>query len=323
MIQSVRRNVEHITELEHINPNGSVESIQKWARIAFRDRDTGVVDETQQRAFEVIITTFICTFHEESNRNELQGLTGTMEPYSRSRYIKLKRQLKLLAGMQNDERQLIMFLTGAGGSGKMEVINSVLAYAKGFCKEMEYVFDKRMIVVTAMSGVAATIVKGETVHSAAKLNCSKITLEHQREWAGARMIIVDEISFASSNDIMNLNETLGQLKQVIRERYGGLHVIFTGDFSQLEPVNGIPLYREPSFAPWHEWINCFVELTGQHRFKNDPEFGRVMKQIHDGCPTAEDIAYLNTRIINGDHPNAPMMEDVPYNVAYAVYKNTD
>ena len=100
-------------------------------------------------------------------------------------------------------------------------------------------------------------------------------------------------------------------------------MIFTGDFSQLEPVNGIPLYREPNFAPWHAWINCFVELTGQHRFKNDPEFGRVMKQIREGCPTAEDIAYLNTRIINGDHPNAPMMEDVPYDVVYAVYKNTD
>ena len=169
-----------------------------------------------REAFEVIITTFICTFHYELNQNDLQGLSGTVEPYSRTRYIKLKRQLKLLGGMRN-ERQLIMFLTGAGGSGKMEVINLVLAYAKGFCKEMEYVFDKCMIVVTAMSGVAAMIVKGETVHSAAKLNCSKITLDHQREWAGAQMIIVDEISFASSKDIMNLHETLGQLKQVIQE----------------------------------------------------------------------------------------------------------
>ena len=33
--------------------------IQKWARIAFCDCATGVVDETQKRAFEVIVTTFI------------------------------------------------------------------------------------------------------------------------------------------------------------------------------------------------------------------------------------------------------------------------
>ena len=54
-----------------------------------------------------------------------------------------------------------MFLTGAGGSGKTEVINAVLTYAKGFCIEMKYVFDKRLIVVTAISGVAATLIKGK------------------------------------------------------------------------------------------------------------------------------------------------------------------
>ena len=88
-----------------------------------------------------------------------------------------------MAGMCN-EQQLIMFLTGASGSGKMEVINLVLAYAKGFCKGMQYVFDRCMIVVMAMSGVAATIIKGETVHSVAHLNCNTITLDHQKEWAG-------------------------------------------------------------------------------------------------------------------------------------------
>ena len=67
----------------------------------------------------------------------------------------------------------------------------------------------------------------------------------------------------------------------------------------------------------------FRGLTSQHRFKNDPKFGRVMKQIHEGCPTPEDIAYLNTRIINGDHPNAPQMADVPNNIAYAIYRNLD
>jgi hypothetical protein len=50
-----------------------------------------------------------------------------------------------LAGIRN-EYQLIIFLTGAGGgSGNMEVINSVLlaAYAKGFCsKVIEYVFAR-------------------------------------------------------------------------------------------------------------------------------------------------------------------------------------
>ena len=322
-LTSIRRNVESITALEHINPNGSVGSIQTWARIAFHDSATDEVDLTQQRAFEVIVAKFVQTFHDEADSNELLGTTGNVEPYSRGRYVKLRNSLKALAGMRQDDGQLIMFLTGAGGSGKTQVINSVLAYAKGFCQGIEYVFDKRMIVVTAMSGVAATLINGETVHSAAHLNASKITVDDQKEWAITRMIIIDEISFANCADILNLHEKLCLLKETVDDRYGGLHVIFTGDFSQLEPVGGDPLYHQPNFAPWHDWINCYIELTGEHRFRNDPEFGRVLKRIREGRPTPEDIAYLNTRIINGDHPHAPTMADVPNNVAYAVYRNVD
>jgi hypothetical protein len=84
------------------------------------------------------------------------------------------------------------------------------------------------------------------------------------------------------------------------------------------------LYHEPNFVHWHDWtINCYVELTGQHRFKDDPEFGNILKRIRQGCPTAEDIATINTRIINGDYPNAPTMADLPNNLAYAVYRNLD
>jgi hypothetical protein len=114
-IQSIKRNVIEITELSHINPNGTVASIQEWARIAFQDRTTSVIDRTQQRAFEVITSAFINTFHDEADQN--LETTGTVEPYSRHSYVRLRAQLKKLAGIRN-ERQLIMFLTGAGGSSE-------------------------------------------------------------------------------------------------------------------------------------------------------------------------------------------------------------
>jgi hypothetical protein len=44
-----------------------------------------------------------------------------------------------------------------------------------------------MIAIMAMSGVvAATLIYGESVHSAAHLNCKVITVEHQKEWAGSK-----------------------------------------------------------------------------------------------------------------------------------------
>ena len=51
------------------------------------------------------------------------------------------------------------------------------------------------------------------------------------------MLIVNEISFASSSDLLKLHESLCKIKQVCDryDRYGGLDMIFSGDFSQLEP----------------------------------------------------------------------------------------
>jgi hypothetical protein len=48
-----------------------------------------------------------------------------------------KNQLKAISGMCNLE-QLIMFLMGPGGSRKTRVVNAMLTYAKGFCKELSY-----------------------------------------------------------------------------------------------------------------------------------------------------------------------------------------
>jgi predicted GTPase len=150
----------------------------------FIDSETQAIDESQKRAFKVIVSMFVITFHEEAERNEGEHNVGTQDPRNRSKYHKLLRELKKLSGMKKS-RQLILFMTGAGGSGKTRVINAVMAYAKGFCKALNYMFDKRMIVLTALTGVAATLINGETTHSAAKLNFKQIKMEHIEEWKNA------------------------------------------------------------------------------------------------------------------------------------------
>ncbi len=36
-----------------------------------------------------------------------------------------------------------------------------------------------------------------------------------------------------------------------------MNIVFAGDFSQLEPVKGEPLYSCLDFIQWHEWVNCW------------------------------------------------------------------
>ena len=63
------------------------------------------------------------------------------------------------------------------------------------------------IVVTALIGVAAVSINGETTSKAFGLN-SKNEVSFDEEWENTIMIIVDEISFASKSDIEKLNENL-------------------------------------------------------------------------------------------------------------------
>ena len=79
--------------------------------------------------------------------------------------------------------QLILFLHGPGGSGKSTVIDLVLAYAKEYCKMYKNnSFTSQTIVITALSGVAATLILGETTHSALYLNNKQITPEQIELW---------------------------------------------------------------------------------------------------------------------------------------------
>jgi ATP:corrinoid adenosyltransferase len=167
-----------------------------------------------------------------------------------------------------------------------------------------------MIVVTALTGVTATLINSETS-------------EHIDEWQKAHLLIIDEISFTSLDILIKLNTKLQALKEKNRSKYRKIHIIFMHDFSQLEPVTGYPLYYEINFAMWHDRVNCFIELTGQHQFKTDPAFGAIMKQVNGGCPTVGNIATLNSRVLNGNHHDAPTTQDLPSDMSFAVYQNAD
>jgi cytidylate kinase len=61
---------------------------------------------------------------------------------------------------------MICVLHGPGGSGKSTVVNVVQAHGKLYCESLGHPYAHRTIVVTAMSGVAATLLHGETAHRA-------------------------------------------------------------------------------------------------------------------------------------------------------------
>ena len=297
------RDTEYMDKKEISVANGSAESIVEWSV-------KSKLDEYQQEAFEVLIASYVLTFFDEENRGNIS--------HSSDRFDQEKNKLARLADCKKrkNPNQLVALLHGPGGSGKSWVIDMVLQYAKEYTEYFQdFKFDKHTIVVTALTGSAATLIKGETVHSALQLYSSHApNAETRSRFEQTRMVIVDEVSFANIATVNRMDTRLRQLKDH-DELFGGVHMVFTGDFRQLDPVAAQPLYK---FGTFRSMINCYVELKGKHRYADDVEWGEFLWKFRDGTITAEEIdefnAYLACKRREGE---------LPKNIKYATYSNAD
>jgi hypothetical protein len=283
--------------------NGSVKSIIDWSMKANFDKQ-------QRRAFEVITGTFVLSYYYTAD--------GNMD--DRHSFLLEKRRLQILVDeSKRKTKQLICFLHGPAGCGKTSVIDLVVCYCKEYCMLLQnQLTHDRPIVVTALTGVAATIIQGETTHSAVYLNQKNtITIEQVELWLSTRLLIIDEISFASKDEIRMLHKKLRRLKQQLDMKFGGLNVVFVGDMRQLEPVGR---YKKPIYAEdvpeFKDWVNCYIELGGIHRFKDDPEWGALLLRFRNGEVTKHDIELINERVCNTKCT-------LPENIRYATYFNRD
>jgi AAA domain len=123
-----------------------------------------------------------------------------------------KIKLEYLVGREKiGSNQLITFLHCPGGSGKSTIIALVQLYSKEYHALLQHDSYNRSIVVTAMTGVAATNIGGETAHSAlclATRTTTNITYDKIELWTNTKLLIIDEISFATNFLIKQMNEIL-------------------------------------------------------------------------------------------------------------------
>ena len=167
------------------------------------------------------------------------------------------------------QRQLVMFLAGSGGTGKSRVIKCFT----DFCR--------RWTSTCASSGVAASLIQGSTLHTALWIGIHKIyepTTDQIAAWSEIGVLLLDEFSMLQSKMLDIMEERMRKLKCQPDKPFGGVHVIFCGDFYQLPPVGGGPIYPhkiDPSkkicvrSAKAREfWKTCLtdvIELKNNHR----------------------------------------------------------
>ncbi|HEY4511264.1 MAG TPA: AAA family ATPase [Candidatus Paceibacterota bacterium] len=191
-----------------------------------------------------------------------------------------------------------VFLTGSAGSGKTHLLNQYIDYLKKGGVE---------IGITASTGIAATHMGGVTIHSwagigiRASLTESDLEMLEERKYLWNRfqnthVLIIDEISMLH-HFRLDLIERVARFFKRNEAPFGGMQVIFCGDFFQLPPVvrQGEP---EAHFVydsdAWQALDLKICYLHEQFRHKDDAAL-RVLNDIRSNNVSEETLEALRGR----------------------------
>ena len=183
-----------------------------------------------------------------------------------------------------------IFITGPGGTGKTELIKHIYrdAIEKG-----------NSIQICALTGCAAVLLecKAKTVHSWAGIGLGQNSISHlvnkinknkyaKKSWKSVDILVIDEVSMMSRK----LFETLDAIGQTIRKNskpFGGIQLIFSGDFYQLPPVGTRDEIETSEFCfQSTEWTSTFLQEDHMVLVKifrqNDINYQNILNQIREG-----------------------------------------
>lgn len=222
------------------------------------------------------------------NDSELTSENMTLDPEQSYVYS------KMLSGEN-------MFITGKAGAGKSYLLRYFQKYSR------------KKAIYTAPTGIAALIIKGETLHSQfgfdnllyGKLSIPEISDKQVSLFEQIETLVIDEISMVSSGTFERLDEIL-KLARRNSEPFGGVQVIVFGDLFQLPPVvkpKDIVQALTDRFGGIHFFMSDaykngnfkFYELTIPHRQPKDIPFLKILDAIRTGDVTDEIIEKLNSR----------------------------
>ena len=211
----------------------------------------------------------------------------------------------------SDEQQLAfdkyilgenIFITGPGGSGKSALIKKIVEDAKEKGKRVQ---------VCATTGCAAVLLHccAKTIHSWAGIGlgngdnyviANRVASSKYKKanWKKVQILIIDEVSMMSIKLLELLNLTAKKCRNT-QKIFGGIQVIFSGDFFQLPPVGNRDEPDTQKFcfesSIWSDIFPNQIELKTIFRQK-DPVYTKILNQIRRGRITRSSLEILEKYI---------------------------
>lgn len=190
-----------------------------------------------------------------------------------------------------------IFITGGGGVGKSYLLNQL---------KKHYGDDLK---ITSTTGVSAYNIAGQTIHSFAGIYKNKIYLSFPdtkrkltKNLKECRILAIDEVSMLHKETLDSLNSAFKEITGNRNKPFGGIQMIFIGDFFQLPPVpQKTNRYSKSKNAEYcfksHAWeAGKFITLDLQEvKRQSDKKFISALNKVRTGNITQDVIDLFEER----------------------------
>ncbi|XP_062283095.1 uncharacterized protein LOC133987667 [Scomber scombrus] len=199
-----------------------------------------------------------------------------------------------------------LFVTGGAGTGKSHLIKAIQYEAMRLLSPICSQPDNISVLLTAPTGIAAFHIDATTIHNTFSIGLD-VRLPYtplgeekvnslRAKYRDLQILIIDEISMVDNRMLTYVHGRLRQCKQTGDfSPFGNVCVIAVGDFFQLPPVRGKPLYEDAVGANLWSTLFNVVELTEIVRQK-DNVFAALLNRIRtrskDSAMLTSDIEIL-------------------------------
>ena len=194
-----------------------------------------------------------------------------------------------------------IFITGVGGTGKSYTLTKICQLAPKY---------NLRVAITAPTGRASCLFEnGRTIHSFSGLKLGKIKIPQimedfkktkrvpgKQNWNAIDILIIDEVSMLGASFFEKL-DVCARLAKQINEPFGGLQLVFSGDFLQLQPVGDKFCFLSPI---WNRLKFKTYEMTVPVRQNEDIIYFNLLNRIRTATHTEADIRLLQSRMIEYD-----------------------